>query len=76
MNSGSQTCTAINSVRDFSFKINENKYFYNNEYAGYPLIELPVFEKLFINIGTKFYCFDYYNLFDNIYRVVQKVLLY
>lgn len=60
-------------LEDFSFKINENKYFYNNEYSGYPLIELPVFERPFINIEDKFYCFDYYNLFDNIYRVVQKV---
>lgn len=60
-------------LKDFSFGINENKNFYNNEYPGSPLTELPVFEKPFINIGDKFYCFDYYNLFDNIYRVIQKV---
>ena len=61
-----------NLLEDLSFKINENKHFYNNEYAGWPLIELPVFERPFINIDDKFYCFDYYNLFDNIYRVIQK----
>lgn len=59
-------------LEDLSFKINENKYFYNNEYAGWPLVELPVFERPFINIKDKFYCFDYHNLFDNIYRVIQK----
>lgn len=56
----------IKLLRDLSFGLNENKYFYNNEYAGYPLIELPAFQKTFINIEDKFYCFDYYNLFDNI----------
>ncbi len=61
-------------LEDLSYKLNENKYFYNNDYAGYPLIELPVFTKPFISINDKFYCFDYYNLFDNIYRVMQKVI--
>lgn len=61
-------------LEDLSYKLNENKYFYDNDYAGYPLIELPVFSKPFININDKFYCFDYYNLFDNIYRVMQKVI--
>lgn len=64
----------IKLLRDLSFGLNENKDFYNSEYAGYPLIELPVFQKPFININDKFYCFDYYNLFDNIYRVVQKTI--
>ena len=59
-------------LEDLSFGINENKFFYNNPYGGWPLIELPVFERPFININNKFYCFDYYNLFDNIYRVIQK----
>lgn len=63
-----------NLLEDLSYKLDENKYFYNNEYAGYPIIELPVFSKPFINIDNKFYCFDYYNLFDNIYRVMQKVI--
>lgn len=61
-------------LEDLSYKLNENKYFYNNDYAGYPIIELPIFSKPFINIDNKFYCFDYYNLFDNIYRVIQKVI--
>lgn len=61
-------------LKDLSYKLNENKYFYNNEYSGYPIIELPVFSQPFININNKFYCFDYYNLFDNIYRVMQKVI--
>jgi len=61
-------------LEDLSYKIDENKHFYNNEYSGWPLIELPVYERPFINIEDKFYCFDYYNLFDNIYRIIQKVL--
>lgn len=60
-------------LEDLSYKVGENEYFYNNEYPGWPLIELPVYERPFINIEGKFYCFDYYNLFDNIYRVIQRV---
>lgn len=65
----------VELLKDLSFSLNENNFFYNNEYAGYPLIELPVYEKPFISIEDNFYCFDYYNLFDNIYRVVQKALI-
>ena len=63
-----------NLLEDLSYKLNENNYFYNNDYSGYPIIELPVFSKPFINIDNKFYTFDYYNLFDNIYRVMQKII--
>lgn len=62
-------------MNDLSFEINENDKFYNNDkYSGWPLIELPVSERPFIKVDNKFYCFDYYNLFDNFYRVIQKTL--
>ncbi len=62
-------------LEDLSFSLNENKRFYENDlYGGWPLIELPVYERPFINVNDSFYCFDYYNLFDNIYRVIQKLI--
>ncbi|RII36774.1 hypothetical protein D2A34_05170 [Clostridium chromiireducens] len=64
----------IELLEDLSFRIGEDDSFYSsNEYAGWPLIELPVFKKPFIKIDGKYYCFDYYSLFDNIYRVIQKL---
>lgn len=61
-------------LEDLSFSINENDKFYQHDiYGGWPLVELPISERPFININESFYCFDYYNLFDNIYRVIQKL---
>ena len=42
------------------------------EYAGWPIQDLPVQKKPFIRLNNVSYCFDYYNLFDNIYRIIQK----
>lgn len=62
-------------MEDLSFEIGESTNFYKNEkYPGWTLIELPVFERPFIKINNKFYCFEYYTLFDNIYRVIQKTI--
>lgn len=69
------TTWPISFMEDLSFKINENETFFNNkEYQGWPLIEMPIYQRPFIQIDDDFYCFDYYNLFDNIYRVVEKTL--
>ena len=46
--------------------------FGNDDFESWPLFNLPVQNKPFITIDGYTYCFDYYNLFDNIYRVIQK----
>lgn len=46
----------------------------NSDYDNWPFVDLPVQKKPFINIDGITYCFDYYNLFDNIYRVIQKII--
>lgn len=64
-----------NLLRDLSWGIGEETdFFAKNKYSGWPIIEMPVFKRPFIKIDNGYYCFDYYNLFDNIYRVVQKVI--
>lgn len=58
-----------------SWKLGENTSFYSHEkYAGWPIIEMPIFQRPFIEIEGECYCFDYYNLFDNIYRIIQKLI--
>lgn len=42
------------------------------EFAGWPGQNLPVQKRPFVTINDTVYCFDYYNLFDNIYRILQK----
>lgn len=51
-----------------------SEFFERPEYPGWPIQDLPVQKRPFIKIKDVVYCFDYYNLFDNIYRVLQKNL--
>lgn len=62
-------------IEELSYDLNANNDFFGkNEYAGWPIIDLPVQKKPFIKIDDKSFCFDYYNFFDNIYRNVQKAI--
>lgn len=59
----------------FSYNINEyDKFYYDGDFSGWPIIDLPIQKKPFINVNGIRYCFDYYSLFDNIYRVLQKTI--
>lgn len=49
-------------------------FFEREKFPGWPVIEMPIYTRPFIKIDKKHYCFDYYNLFDNIYRVIQKAI--
>ncbi len=56
-----------------SLKIGECTYFFDDsEFAGWPIMEMPTKRKPFIKIDGIAYAFDYYSLFDNIYRALQK----
>lgn len=62
-------------LEELSWKIGEEKHFFSEgEYAGWPLRRLPIEERPFICIEDKFYCFDLYSLFDNLYRVIQRLV--
>jgi hypothetical protein len=52
----------------------EKSFFAEGEYAGWPLRRMPVEERPFIFIKNKYYCFDVYGLFENLYRVIQRLL--
>ncbi len=56
-----------------SLCIGECKIFFDgSEFSGWPIMELPTKKKPFIKIDGISYGFDYYSLFDNIYRALQK----
>lgn len=62
-------------LEELSWKVGEEKSFYSDgDYAGWPLRRLPIEERPFIYINDKIYCFDYYSLFDNLYRVIQRLI--
>lgn len=49
-----------------------NSFFDGSEFSGWPIMEMPTKKKPFIRIDGVAYGFDYYSLFDNIYRALQK----
>ena len=53
----------------------EKDFFAEGEFRGWPLRIWPVFKRPFIRLGGRYYCFDSYSLFDNLYRVMQRVIL-
>ena len=62
-------------VESLSFKPNEYpEFFENGEFAGWPIIDLPIQKRPFINIDNQYYCFDYYSFVDNFYRAIQKAI--
>ncbi|MGG1481071.1 SEC-C metal-binding domain-containing protein [Bacillus smithii] len=65
-----------NLLKELSWKIGEEEEFFSEgEYAGWPLRRLPTEQRPFICVEDKIYCFDLYSLFDNLYRVIQRLIL-
>ena len=72
---GSITWWPAKFIDSLSFKIGEAKGFLENkEFLGWPILDLPTQKKPFIKIDGVSYCFNYYVLFDNIYRTLQKTI--
>lgn len=64
----------IEFIEKLSFSIGEADTFSSNSFEYWPILGFPIQKKPFIEIEGSFYCFAYYNLFDNIYRILQKLL--
>ena len=54
---------------------NQKELFQHDEFSGWPIWNLPIQRRPFIVINNTAYCFDYYSLFDNCYRSVQKSVM-
>ena len=50
-------------------------FFAEGEFKGWPLRIWPIFKRPFIRLAGQYYCFDLHALFDNIYRVMQRIIL-
>lgn len=62
-------------INDLAFEIGENKeLFGKKQFSGWPIWNLPVERKPFLKIDGAAYCFDYYTLFDYIYRAIQHAI--
>ena len=62
-------------ISDLCLGIDSDKTFLSyEEYPGWPIWNLPIQYKPFIEIEGTIYCFDYYNLFDNFYVALQRAI--
>ncbi|MCT4592816.1 MAG: SEC-C metal-binding domain-containing protein [Anaeromicrobium sp.] len=63
-------------LKELSWNVGECKSFFeDSQYPGWLSEDMPIIKKPFICIEGKYYCFDYDNVFDNFYRVVQKAIV-
>lgn len=63
-------------IKLLSSGVNEQPAFGSGgEFEGWPIVDLPVAKKPFIEIDGTAYSFLYYALFDNIYRNIQKGIM-
>ena len=60
---------------ELSWEPGQNTEFLQGEDRGWPLRIWPVFIRPFLKVNGKHYCFDLYNLFDHIYRVIERLVI-
>jgi len=53
----------------------DTEFFATGEFAGWPLRIWPIMRRPFIRLNGSTYCFDILNLFDNIYRVLRRIVV-
>jgi len=53
----------------------DNEFFEEGTFAGWPLRVLPIQKRPFLKFEGNYYCFDLISLTDNIYRVLQRLIL-
>ena len=53
----------------------DKDFFANGEFCGWPLRIWPVFKRPFIRLEGQYYCFDLNSLRDNLYRVMQRIIM-
>ena len=62
-------------IGDLCLGINgDGEFLSHEEYPGWPIWNLPIQYKPFIELDGTVYCFDYYNLFDNFYVALQRAI--
>jgi uncharacterized protein YchJ len=65
-----------NLLEELSFKPGEDKeLFAPGEFVGWPLRLLPVQVRPFLCVNGRHYCFELLNLMDNLYRIMQRLII-
>lgn len=62
-------------IGELAYSPGEATWYETGKYENWPIVALPIQTKPFIKLEGNTYCFDYYSLMDNFYRVIQKVII-
>ena len=62
-------------MSELSFSPGETTWYETGKYKNWPIVALPIQTRPFIKLDEHTYCFDYYSLMDNFYRVIQKAII-
>jgi preprotein translocase subunit SecA len=52
----------------------ENEFFAPGEFSGWPLRVWPSMKRPFLRLNGRILCFDIFALFDNFYRIIQRII--
>jgi len=53
----------------------DTEFFEEGNYKGWPLRIWPIFKRPFIKLNNRYYVFEIYSLLDNLYRVLQRIII-
>lgn len=72
---GSITGWPLSLLRKLSCKLGGTDDRGSHQYRYWPIDDLIIKDRPFVEIESKFYCFDYYTFVDNIYRALWRVII-
>jgi preprotein translocase subunit SecA len=52
------------------------EFFAPGDFCGWPLRIWPIMKRPFIRLDGRIFCFDIFSLFDNVYRVLRRVIVH
>lgn len=62
-------------ISELSYEVGECRTFFDNsEYSGWPIFKNPLETRPFLILDGNAYCFSIHDLFDNIYRILLKIM--
>ena len=65
-----------NLLKELSWASGQNEDFFTpGEFEGWPLRVLPIQVRPFLCVDGRYYCFEVLNLMDNLYRIMQRLII-
>ncbi len=70
------TALPVSLLDDLSWEPGQDtEFFSEGEYRGWPLRIWPIWKRPFLKVDGNYYCFEMYSLFDNFYRIMERLII-